>query len=70
MKTNGALVILKHYDFVLWLLPKISKFPRDHKFLPGDRIETLLLDILSDLITANYSVAKRRERLTEANVKL
>ena len=70
MKKNIAPVILKHYDFVLWLLPKLSKFPRDHKFLLGDRIESLALDILGHLMTANYSVARRREQLTEANLKL
>ena len=70
MKKNVAPVILKHYDFVLWLLPKLSKFPRDQKFLLGDRIESLALDILGHLMTANYSVERRREQLTEANLQL
>ncbi|MDD5751873.1 MAG: diversity-generating retroelement protein Avd [Candidatus Peribacteraceae bacterium] len=67
---NLAPVILKHYDFVLWLLPHLSKFPRDQKFLLGDRIELITLDILGHLMTANYSSARRRESLTLANLEL
>ncbi len=28
-----------HYQFLLWLLPTIEKFPKSHKFTFGDRIE-------------------------------
>jgi hypothetical protein len=70
MKANSPPVILKHYEFLLWLLPKLAKFPRDQKFLLGDRIASLGLDILGHLITANYNVARRQESLTEVNLKL
>jgi len=65
-----APVILKHYDLILWFFPHISKFPRDYRFLLGDRIENLLLDILQNLIAANYSLESRRRNLVEANLKL
>ncbi len=64
-----APVIEKAYDAILWLLPKIEQFPRSQKFLLGDRIETMLLDILELLIEANYSRA-RTEILSKANLKL
>lgn len=40
----------KLYDFLLWIVPKLEKFPRSQKFLIADRIETMLLDILDLLI--------------------
>lgn len=57
------------YDFLLYLIPELSKFPRDHKFILGDRIQRLALDILDDFIMAYYSKNKV-ERLREANLKL
>lgn len=57
------------YDFLLYLIPQLSKYPRDQKFLLGDRIETLALDILDDFIVAYYSKQKI-ERLRDANLKL
>ncbi len=57
------------YDFLLYLIPVLSKYPRDQKFLLGDRMETLALDILDDFIVAYYSKQKLG-RLQEANLKL
>jgi len=71
MQTNKiAPVILKHYDLILWFFPHISKFSRNYKFLLGDRVENLLLDILTNLTAANYSAETRRKNLIEANLKL
>lgn len=37
---------LEHMQrFVLWLIPTVEKFPRNQKFLLGDRIQTTALDI-------------------------
>ena len=47
--------ITKLYDFLLWIIPKLEKFPRSQKFLIADRIETVLLDVLDLLIEASYS---------------
>jgi len=65
-----APVILKHYDLIIWFFPHISKFSRNYKFLVGDRVENLLLDILGNLINANYNMEIRRKNLLEANLKL
>ena len=61
--------ITKVYDYILWIIPKLEKFPRSHKFLLADRIETLLLDILENLIDAAYSKSKGAI-LRSANLKL
>jgi hypothetical protein len=31
--------VTKLYDLLLWMVPKLEKFPRSQKFLLGDRIE-------------------------------
>jgi hypothetical protein len=67
--TNVMQVIPKTTDFILWLIQKINKFPRSQKFVLGDRIETLFLEILELLIEANYSHDKIGF-LNEANLKL
>jgi hypothetical protein len=57
------------YDHAKWTIPALQKFPRDQRFLLGDRIERQILDILELLISANYSKEKL-EYLKEANLKL
>ena len=61
--------ITKLYDYILWLVPKLEKFPRSQKFLLADRMENLLLDILELLIEAAYSRNKSAS-LRSANLKL
>ena len=62
-------VVEKHYQLILWMLPKIANFPKDQRFLLADRIERILLDILEMLIEAVYSKNKR-EILIKVNLKL
>jgi len=42
-------VIVKTYDFTLWLLPHLAKFSRDHRFTLGNRLEEGMLEVL-DLV--------------------
>ncbi|MCX7046263.1 MAG: diversity-generating retroelement protein Avd [Candidatus Sumerlaeota bacterium] len=52
-------IIQKTYDLILWYVPCLNKFPRDYKFILGDRIQTTLYVILEGLIVARY----RREKI-------
>ncbi len=61
--------ITKLYDFLLWMIPKLEKFPRSQRFVLGDRIETLMLDILELLLDAASSKQKRQP-LRSANLHL
>ena len=45
----------------------MDKFPRSQKFVLGDRIETIALDVLERLIEATYSRA-RENLLIQANL--
>lgn len=64
-----APVLEKCYQFLLWLIPTVDKFPRSQRFLLGDRMQTLALDLLEQLICAAYSRDKRAA-LDRANLDL
>ena len=56
-----GLALHAHYRFILWLVPAVARFPRSQKFLLGDRIQSLALDVLEALIEATYT--HQRDRL-------
>lgn len=56
-----------HFQFLLWLIPAVERFPRSQKFLLGDRIQTTALDVLESLIEATYT-RDRRAHLARANL--
>jgi hypothetical protein len=49
-------VITKTYDLILWSCNHTGKFPRNHRFVLGERIERNLYDLLEILIRAKYAV--------------
>ena len=46
-------------QFLDWLLPTTEKFPKRVRFTFADRIDTLALDIVEDLVEARYSRDKQ-----------
>ena len=34
---EAAVVVVKAYDFTVWLLPKVEKFARSYEFRAGDK---------------------------------
>lgn len=62
-------VIVKTYDFLLWLLPKLDKLPKNRKFTLGDRMENAIFDVLLNLVEAAYS-RNKRPVLERANLAL
>ena len=60
-------VVTKAYDLVMWLLPQVSKFPRDYRFVLGDRIMNGALDVLELLVEASYERDKRELERLRAN---
>jgi len=62
-------VVTKTYDFLLWLLPHLAKFPREHRFTLGDRLEEGSLALLELLVEASYT-REKGALLRAANVRL
>ena len=65
-KRTGA-ALEAHYQFLLWLLPTVEKFPRSHRFTLGDRIEINALNVLEALIEATYT-RDRADALRRGNL--
>ena len=68
-KEQELILITKTYDLILWSCNHTSGFPRNHRFVLGERIERNLYNLLETLIQAKYT--KNRQRLLEqANLTL
>ena len=61
------IVITKTYDLILWSCNHTGKFPRNHRFVLGERIERNLYDLLETLIRAKYT-RQRQQLLEQANL--
>lgn len=62
-------VIVKAYDLLKYLIPQLAKFPKDQRYLLGQRIEEQTISLLEDFIEAQYSKDKA-EILKRANLRL
>jgi hypothetical protein len=62
-------VITKTYDLILWSCHHTGKFPHNHRFVLGERIERILYDLLETLIRAKYT-RQRQPLLEKANLLL
>jgi hypothetical protein len=40
---KSGVALEKTYQFLLWLIPVVEKFPKSQKFLLGDRMQKLAL---------------------------
>ena len=68
-KAEELIVVTKTYDLILWSCNHTSKFPRNHRFVLGERIERNLYNLLETLIRAKYT-KNRQQLLEEANLTL
>jgi hypothetical protein len=66
---RGGVALEKTYQFLLWPVPTVERFPRSQKFLLGDRLQNLAVDLLESLIEATYS-RHPAPALTAANLRL
>lgn len=62
-------VIAKTYDLILWSCQHTGQFPRNHRFVLGERIERQLYELLETLIQARYT-KDRHALLQKANLSL
>jgi hypothetical protein len=68
-RQEELVVVTKTYDLILWSCNHTGKFPRNHRFVLGERIERNLSDLLEILIRAKYT-RQRQELLDQANLVL
>ncbi|MCJ7699995.1 MAG: four helix bundle protein [Anaerolineales bacterium] len=53
---------VRTYDFLLWLIPQVQKFPRAHRFGLGERIQRLVLDFQDSLVAAGKAQGNSRQK--------
>jgi hypothetical protein len=66
---HELLVITKTYDLIAWACQHTSRFPRNHRFVLGERLERNLYGLLETLIEARYT-RERKALLDRANLTL
>ncbi len=62
-------IVSRVYDLILWTLNHTSKFPRDHRFSLGTRVEESLYGLLDDVLEAKFTHEKS-EILRRAALRL
>jgi hypothetical protein len=68
---NESPLYVRTYDFLMWLIPQVIKFPRVHRFGLGERIQHLALDFQDSLIAAGKSNGdERHQKLQQADIQL
>jgi hypothetical protein len=69
MREKELAVITRTYDLVKWSCRHTSKFPRNYRFVLGERIERRLYDLRETLVQARYT-GDRQALLRHANLSL
>lgn len=69
MKHRTPQAVQACHDCLLWIVPQLDKFPRTRKYTLGNRIEVDMLDVLSQLLGAQYQ-RNNAHALAEANRSL
>ena len=67
--TEPPIVISKWYDYAKWILERVDAFPKNQRFIFGQRLANHGLDILETLVQASYTSDKVM-LLSEANRKI
>jgi hypothetical protein len=52
---RGGQALEKAVQYLTWLVPVLEKFPRSQRFLLGDRLQSLALRTVEDLVEATYT---------------
>ena len=52
--TEPTVVVQKAYDWALWIIPKVEKFPKSYRFSIGQSLVTASIELLLDLVDATY----------------
>ena len=68
-KNEELKIIQDFYDFMLWMIRHIEKFPRHQRYSLGTSIEKRLQKILELFLRAKFSKQKR-QILSDTNIEL
>lgn len=68
---NESPLFVRTYDFLLWFIPHVQKFPRAYRFTLSERVQRLAFDFQDAIVAAGKSRdAGRFEKLKTADIQL
>lgn len=68
---NESPLFVRTYDFLLWFIPQVQKFPRIYRFTLSERVQRLALDFQDTIIAAGKSNSiQRKNHLQSADIQL
>ncbi len=68
-RSDPPVVLVKWYDFTKWVLGHVDNFPKNQRFVFGQRLADGVLGILELIVDATYS-DKKSKILLEVNRRL
>jgi len=51
-------ILEKQYEFIEWAYPLVNKFPQKQRFVLGQQMQNSMLNILTNIISANHEKNK------------
>ena len=68
-KSELPVVLVKWYDYAKWVLERVESFPKNQRYVLGQRLSDQVMVVLEILVEAAYS-REKRDLLAEANRKM
>ena len=68
-KPEAPVVLVKWYDYAKWVLERVESFPKNQRYVLGQRLSQQVMEVLELLVEAAYS-REKRDLLATANRKM
>ena len=65
-RSEPAYIALRMEDLTVWMVERVAKMPRDHKFTSGDKLVEVCLEVTGLLVEASF-VRDKLALLAQAN---
>jgi hypothetical protein len=66
---KNLIIFQKHYDLMLYSFPIIGRFPKNQRYVLGQQIENMMLDIGKLIVHAN-KLKQKKGKLFEIDIEL
>jgi hypothetical protein len=66
---EAPVVLVKWYDYAKWVLERVESFPKNQKYVLGQRLSHQVMEVLELLVEASYS-REKRDLLATVNRKM
>jgi len=58
------------YNFILWLWPVVSRFPKSEKFVLGEKLKQTTISLMNNIIAFNNTDSDKKKFLFQASIDL